>query len=520
MAVPVRNLVVVLGDQLQEGSAAFDGADPSRDVVWMAETAEEATYVWSHKIRLVLFFSAMRHLAAAIRKGGFSVRYHALTANPEDDAGFGLSDILSKDLATLGPERIVMVQPGDARVLEGFRKVGLTSGVPLDIREDRHFLCRFEEFRDFALEYRSFRMEHFYRRMRRALNVLLDDTGKPFGGKWNYDAANRKPFGSEGPGSLPALPSFAPDGMTREVMHLVAKRFPDHPGSTEAFDLPVTRSQARTLLDHFIEYRLPFFGPYQDAMWPGESTLYHSRLSTSLNLKLLSPMECIAPAVKALRLGKAPLQSVEGFIRQVLGWREYVRGIYWLYMPEYQERNVLEHDAPLPRFYWNGLTEMVCFRETMTHVLREAYSHHIHRLMIAGLLAQLLGVRPYAFHEWHMAMYADAVDWVSLPNTLGMSQYADGGTVGSKPYCATGRYIQRQSPFCRTCLYDPSEAAGDRACPFTALYWHFLYRHRKLLEKNPRMGFQIRHLKQKMNDPHSFGDILRTAESYREKWLG
>ncbi len=520
MAVPVRNLIVVLGDQLHGESAAFDGADPSRDVVWMAETAEEATHVWSHKIRLVLFFSAMRHFAEAIRKRGFSVHYHALTANPDEDAGFGFSALLSKDVLRLRPERIVMVQPGDARVLESFQKVSRSMDVALDIREDAHFLCRLEEFRDFAAKYRSFRMEHFYRRMRRSLGVLLDEAGKPTGGSWNYDAENRKSFGSRGPGPLPAVPFFPPDEVTRQVMRLVESRFADHPGNTNGFNFPVTPSQARTLLNHFTEYRLPLFGPYQDAMWPGESTLYHSRLSTSLNLKLVSPKECIDAALEAHRQGQAPIHSVEGFIRQILGWREYVRGIYWLYMPEYQERNVLEHEAPLPRFYWSGHTEMVCFRETMAHVLREAYTHHIHRLMIAGLLAQLLGVRPYAFHEWHMAMYADAVDWVSLPNTLGMSQYADGGTVGSKPYCATGRYIQKQSPFCRTCLYDPSEAAGDRACPFTALYWHFLYRHQKLLEKNPRMGFQLRNLKQKMNDPKSFGDVLRTAEAYREKWLG
>ncbi len=515
-----RSLIVILGDQLQEDSAAFDGADPSRDVLWMAETAEEATSVWSHKIRLVLFFSAMRHFAESLRKRGFPVRYHALTANPEDDAGFGFSDLLAKDVISLRPERIVMVQPGDARVLESFRKVARSMSVPLDIREDGHFLCRIDQFRDFAAERRSFRMEHFYRHMRRMLQVLLDDTGKPAGGTWNYDAENRKSFGPGGPRPLPPLPSFAPDTMTRQVMHLVETRFAHHPGTTNGFSLPVTPSQARTLLDHFIEHRLPLFGTYQDAMWSGESTLYHSRLSTSLNLKLVSPKECIAAAVEAYRQGQAPIHSVEGFIRQILGWREYVRGIYWLHMPEYQDRNTLGHDAPLPRFFWDGRTEMVCFRETMTHVLREAYTHHIHRLMIAGLLAQLLGVRPYAFHQWHMAMYADAVDWVSLPNTLGMSQYADGGTVGSKPYCATGRYIQKQSPFCRTCPYDPAQSTGSRACPFTALYWHFLHRHRKLLEKNPRMGFQMRNLQRKMENARSFGEILQTAESYREKWLG
>jgi deoxyribodipyrimidine photolyase-related protein len=260
------------------------------------------------------------------------------------------------------------------------------------------------------------------------------------------------------------------------------------------FDWPTNRTQALEALDDFVNRRLPLFGPYQDAMWTGEPWLYHSRIATSLNLKLITPIETIRAAEQAYRAGKAPLTSVEGFIRQILGWREYVRGIYWMQMPTYLDRNHLGASAPLPEFYWTGETDYNCLRQTIQQTLQYGYAHHIQRLMVTGLFTLLLGVNPKSVHEWYLGIYADAVEWVELPNTLGMSQFADGGIMASKPYVASGKYIQRMSNYCDQCHFDPSKSVGPKACPFTTLYWDFLARHEKLLSSNPRMGLQLKNL--------------------------
>jgi deoxyribodipyrimidine photolyase-related protein len=509
----IRHLVVVLGDQLDAASAAFDGFDPACDAVWMAEVAGEATHVWSHKARIALFLAAMRHFAADRRADGIAVHYRALG---EHDAP-SLAEALRLDLARLAPELVVLVEPGEWRVRRDLEQALAAAGVPADVRADRHFLCSHEEFAEHAGSRKQLRMEFFYRQMRRRHDVLMEGD-EPAGGQWNYDADNRRAFGKGGPPPMPPPRRFAPDEITRGVLDAVEAHFPQHPGRLDLFDWPVTPAQARQALDDFVEHRLAAFGDVQDAMWTGRPWLYHSRLSAAMNLKLLDPREVIDAAESAWRRGAVPLNAAEGFIRQVLGWREYVRGIYWRFMPDYLERNELGAGEPLPAFYWTAGTSMVCLRETVGQTLDLGYAHHIQRLMVTGLYALLLGVDPKAVHEWYLAVYVDAVEWVELPNTLGMSQYADGGIMASKPYAATGKYIQRMSDYCRGCAYDPAQATGERACPFTTLYWDFLLRHEQRLRANPRMSLQVRNLDRLSAERRE--EIRRAAAAHRAAVTG
>ena len=493
---PLRRLVLVLGDQLDASSAAFDGFDPAHDAVWMAESLAECTHVWAHQLRIAGFLSAMRHFRDALLARGIRVHYHALEADPAKDRGTSHAGILAADLPRLRPQSLVVLQPGGLRVLESLRSVA--GKLPLECREDRHFFCGIPAFARWAETRRQLRLEDFYRLMRRQHRVLVDADGEPEGGAWNFDAENRKAFGRDGPPAMPAPPRFAPDTVSRQVIAMVGARFAAHPGGLAQFDLPVTPGEAEALLEAFIVQRLPRFGDWQDAMWEGEDLLVHSRLSFALNLHLLDPRRCVGAAVAAWRAGRAPLNAVEGFVRQILGWREFVRGIYWTRMPGYAELNALGcEDRGVPSFYWDGDTDMACVRDAMRNVLANGYAHHIQRLMVLGLFAQLAGVHPKRFHDWHMAMYVDAVDWVSLPNALGMSQYGDGGVVGSKPYCASGAYIQRMSNHCRGCRYEPKASTGEAACPFTTLYWEFLDRHAARFARNPRMAQQVRNLERK-----------------------
>ncbi|MHB8901311.1 MAG: cryptochrome/photolyase family protein [Thermoguttaceae bacterium] len=492
-APPLRHLVIVLGDQLDLESAAFDGFDADRDAVWMAEVAEEATHVWSHKARIALFLSAMRHFRDALRKRGWTVLYRELEdlSNQGSFAGETVGVVRQRC-----PIKLVVVEPGEFRVKQDIERTAADLGVPLEIRQDRHFLCTHEDFAQHAEGRKQLRMEYFYREMRRKTGVLVEG-GKPTGGEWNYDLENRQTFDASDPGNLPLPPSFSPDAVTRGVLSMVSRMFDSHPGQLDAFDWPVTREEAQSALDDFVTYRLPLFGKFQDAMWTDEPFLYHSLISSSLNMKLLHPSEAIDAAVRTFESGGAAINSVEGFVRQILGWREYIRGVYWRYMPEYQDRNLLGADLELPQFYWTGGTDMHCLYQTISQTLEYGYAHHIQRLMVTGLFALLFGVRPLAVHEWYLAVYVDAVEWVELPNTLGMSQFADGGVMASKPYVATGKYIQRMSNYCAGCRYNPSKAYGEDACPFTTLYWDFLQRHRGQLQKNQRMVMQIRNLDRK-----------------------
>jgi len=496
----MRNLILILGDQLDAEAAGLKRIDPARDRVWMAEVHEEATHVWCHKTRLVLFFSAMRHFRDELRSRGLPVHYHELTDDPDKDRGDSLTEVLEKDIHATRPERILLARPGDFRVLTGLKALAAKNDIPLEILQDGHFLASTDDFSAFAQNRKRVLMEDFYHLMRRKTELLMNGQGKPVGGRWNHDQDNRRPLPKDIVKSLPHPRTFAPDATTREVLAMVQARFPGHPGTCADFDLPVTRNQALEFLDDFILHRLANFGTYEDAMLAGEPFLFHSRLSTCLNLRLLHPRECLNAALRAYENGQAPLNSVEGFVRQILGWREYIRGIYWLHMPGYQDLNALEHDLPMASFFWDGAVDMACLRDSMAHVLRHAYSHHIQRLMVLGLFALLAGVHPRRFHEWHMAMYADAVDWVSLPNALGMSQYGDGGIVGTKPYCATGKYIHRMGNYCPDCAHDPNQGTGRTACPFTALYWDFLDRHQTRLHGNPRMSIQLANLQRRRRD--------------------
>ena len=487
---PLRRLVLVLGDQLDPQAATFDGFDPQQDQVWMAEVAEESTHVRSGQPRIALFLSAMRHFAAELRAAGRPLHYVRLDA--PDNRG-SLATQLAHDLATLRPRELVMTAPGDWRVLQALQATARAAGLALEIREDRHFYTTVREFATYARGRKTLRLEHFYREQRRRHGVLMD-SGQPAGGRWNYDEDNRQSFGPQGPGWLPQPPRFEPDALTREVLDLVRVRFADHPGTLDHFAWPVTRTQALQALDAFIAERLPHFGPWQDAIWPGEPWLYHAQLAAALNLKLLHPREVVAAAETAYRAGQVPLASAEGFIRQILGWREYVRGVYWTRMPGYLEHNALQAEADLPAWYWDGRTDLACLRDAITQTLQYGYAHHIQRLMVTGLYALLLGVEPRQVHAWYLGVYVDAVEWVELPNTLGMSQYADGGLLASKPYIASGKYIERMSPLCRGCRYDPAQRTGERACPITTLYWDFLLRHEARLAAHPRTALQVRNL--------------------------
>jgi deoxyribodipyrimidine photolyase-related protein len=430
----------------------------------------------------------MRHFAHTLRRKGFALHYRQL--DDAENHGSLLAE-LSAAVARLRPQALVMVPAGEWQLREDFRRIAAELALPLIERDDRHFLASEADFQRHAQGRKQLRMEFFYREMRQRYGVLMD-AGEPTGGVWNFDHDNRKSFGKQGPPALPPPRRFAPDAITQDVIALVAERFAAHPGALSEFDWPVTADDGQAALADFIEQRLPQFGDYQDALWTQQPWLFHSRLSVALNLKLIHPRTVIAAAELAYRVGAAPLASVEGFIRQILGWREYVRGVYWLTMPGYLQRNALNAQQALPAFYWTADTEMACLRDALSQTLRFGYAHHIQRLMVTGLFALLLGVEPKQVHAWYLAVYVDAVEWVELPNTLGMSQYADGGVMASKPYIASGKYVQRMSNYCSGCRYDPALSTGPKACPFTTLYWDFLIRHESHLQQNPRMAMQLK----------------------------
>ncbi|KPF49725.1 deoxyribodipyrimidine photolyase [beta proteobacterium AAP121] len=492
---PLRHLVVVLGDQLDRQAAAFDGFDPAQDAVWMCEAAEEATHVWCSQQRLAVFLSAMRHFAQALRDEGWPVIY------TEQHPG-SLAEALAQTLAARPVQAVVMTEPGEWRVQQSLQAACAAAGMPLREVQDRHFLCSRAEFAAHARGRKQLRMEYFYREMRRRHRVLMDGD-QPAGSEWNYDAENREGFGPNGPGFVPPPVRTAPDAITQQVLALVRERYATHPGSVAEFGWPVTRAEALRGLQAFIDERLPDFGRWQDAMWEGQPWLYHSHISVGLNLKLLHPREVISAAEAAWRAGRVPIAAAEGFIRQVLGWREYVRGIYWQQMPGYLALNELGATQDLPAWFWTGDVPMRCLRDAVQQTLQHGYAHHIQRLMVTGLYLLLHGVDPKQVHAWYLSVYVDAVEWVELPNTLGMSQYADGGLMASKPYAATGKYIERQSDHCRGCRFKPAVRTGPQACPYTTLYWDFLMQHQTRFAGHPRMALQVK-------------NVARLAEPERE----
>ena len=484
----MRTLRFVLGDQLSRGLSALADLDAERDVVLLVEVHEEATYVRHHQQKIALVLSAMRHFADDLRAEGVAVDYVRL----DDPANTGsFTGELGRALLRHAADRVVVTEPGEWRVLEMVRNWNEAFGRPVEIRTDDRFLCSQERFEAWARGRKALRMEYFYREMRRETGWLMRD-GEPEGGRWNFDPENRKAL----PRDVvpPSRIRFQPDATTREVMALVAQRFGGHFGDLDRFGWAVTRSDALKALSEFIAVALPRFGDYQDAMQRGEDFLFHALLSPCINIGLLNPREVCEAALSAWSKGAAPLPAVEGFVRQILGWREYVRGIYWLRMPAYAATNVLEASRPLPDFYWTGETDLHCLREAIEGTRRNAYAHHIQRLMITGNFALLAGIAPAEVEGWYLSVYADAFEWVELPNTHGMALHADGGLLGSKPYAASGAYIDRMSDYCGHCSYSPKIKLDEGACPFNYLYWHFLMENQRRLAGNPRMLMPYRTL--------------------------
>ena len=387
------------------------------------------------------------------------------------------------------PARIVVTEPGEWRVLAMIEAWEMLLGVPVEVRRDTRFIAGIGEFRDWAEGRKTLRMEFFYREMRRATGLLMDG-GQPCGGQWNFDSDNRKPARNGPP--VPAVPHYLADAATNAVIAMVAARFPANIGSLAAFGLAVTRADALDALARFVAEALPRFGDYQDAMLSDQPLLWHALLSPYLNIGLLGPREVCAAAEAAYRAGDVPLNAAEGFIRQIIGWREYIRGIYWWAGPGYGARNFLAATRPLPGFYWTGDTGMKCLAQSIGQTIDLAYAHHIQRLMITGNFALLIGADPAAVAAWYLEVYADAYEWVELPNVLGMALFGDGGLLASKPYAASGAYIDRMSDYCRGCRYDVKAKLGADACPFNALYWDFLARHRGKLGGNPRLAMPYR----------------------------
>jgi deoxyribodipyrimidine photolyase-related protein len=462
--------------------SSLAASDPAKDAVLMMEVHDETIYVPHHPKKIAFLFSAMRHFAIELRTAEWSVDYVALDATGNTGS---LTGEVERAIARHQPECIVVTEAAEWRVQEEIAQWQARFGVNVEICPDDRFVCSKAEFGDWAVGRKQLRMEYFYREMRRKTGLLMDGD-QPASGKWNFDSENRKSARSDlfmpEPARTPA------DEITSDVLTLVASRFDNHFGDLEPFWFAVTRAGANSALDHFIKKSLPVFGDFQDAMLTGEPFLYHSVIALYINAGLLDPLDVCRKVELEYREGRAPINAVEGFIRQIIGWREYVRGIYWLKMPGYVDLNFFEATRSLPDFYWSGETDMACLRAAIIQTKQHAYAHHIQRLMVTGNFAMLAGVDPKAVHEWYLAVYADAYEWVELPNTLGMSQFADGGLLGSKPYAASGNYINKMSDYCADCHYNVKQKTGDDACPFNALYWNFLARNEEKLRGNPRMG--------------------------------
>ena len=462
-------LVPVLGDQLTQTLSALDGVDPADTIVLMVEVADETTYVRHHKTKLVYILSAMRHHAQALRDAGWRVDYVPLD-DPDNSGSF--TGELARAIARHAPDRIRVTEAGEWRVAAMFDQWQTLFGIPVDIRPDTRFLASHADFADWAGRQKGrLVMEYFYREMRLRYGLLLHGK-KPTGGRWNFDKENRKP--AKGDLMMPRPHAFAPDAITVDVLALIADRFPDHPGSLDGFDWAVTAADAEHQAAYFFAHALPQFGDYEDAMLTGERHLWHSILSPYLNSGLLDPLDLCRRAEAEYRAGRAPLNAVEGYIRQILGWREYMRGIYWREGPDYVERNFLDHHRNLPGWYWTGDTDLHCLKEAVGQTLATAHAHHIQRLMVTGNFALLIGADPAQVHRWYLEVYLDAYEWVELPNTLGMSQFGDGGLVGTKPYVSSGAYINRMSDYCRGCRYDVKQRTRAGRLPVQRTLLGFL----------------------------------------------
>ena len=477
----MTTLIPVLGDQLSASLSSLAAVDRADAVVLMMEVSAEATSVRHHQKKIAFLFSAMRHFAEELRCNGWTVDYVRID-DPNNTQSF--DGEVARAAIRHAASAIITTEAGEWRVLDCQRGWGGLTGLPCRILPDDRFIASRAEFAAWADGRKRFVMEDFYRVMRRKTGLLMDGE-QPAGGQWNFDADNRKPP-AKGMVYRPAI-RFAPDAITDDVLNIVAARFGNHFGDLRPFGHAVTRQQALAALDDFISHRLLRFGDFQDAMVAGQDEMFHSQLSPLINAGLLLPLEVCEAAEAAYRAGNVPINAAEGFIRQVLGWREYVRGIHWIAGPEYTTRNHLQATRDLPDFYWTGKTDMRCLAEAVGATKRNAHAHHIQRLMVLGNFAMLIGVDPHQVHEWFLAVYDDAYEWVETPNVIGMSQFADGGLMGSKPYAAGGAYINRMSDYCRGCGYSVKDRTGPGACPFNSLYWDFLARHRDVLGSNHRL---------------------------------
>ncbi|MEE4194232.1 MAG: cryptochrome/photolyase family protein [Anaerolineae bacterium] len=506
----MRTLRLILGDQLSHSISSLADLDSTNDLVLMVEAADETTYVHHHQQKIILVLSAMRHFAAELRTRGVNVDYVKL--GHEGNTGSFISE-LNRAVIRHAVDQIVITEPGEWRVQQMFDRFRTECGLPVEILPDHRFLCSRDEFNNWTNGRKSLRMEHFYRYMRQKTGWLMEGS-RPAGGQWNYDSQNREAL----PASLvlPARSCFTPDVITREVITMVRSRFCGHFGDAEPFRWAVTRADALAALQEFIDCKLFQFGNYQDAMKTGEDMLFHSTLSAYLNIGLLEAKEVCEAALAAYQKGDVPLSSVEGFVRQILGWREFVRGIYWLKMPDYGKSNFFYAGRPLPDFYWTGETEMKCLQEAIRTTRQHAYAHHIQRLMVTGNFALLAGIDPVQVDEWYLSVYIDAFEWVELPNTHGMALHADGGIIGSKPYAASGAYIKRMSDYCSGCSYDPGIKLGSRACPFNYLYWNFLIINQAQLQSNPRMALIYRNLERM--PPEQRDEIFRSATDFLQQF--
>ena len=472
----------ILGDQLwQKQSALAEQADcRNKTPVILIESLQHVQQRRYHKQKLILIWSAMRHFAAELKDAGWSV-FYAIAENFEAPLRQWITD--------QGITTLKVMEPSD----RPFAQFLQTLDLPCDLETspNNHFIWSVDEFNTWASKRKSLLMESFYREGRKRSGILMD--GKdPVGGQWNFDKENRKP--PKGKLDTPEPLTFAPDRTTQAVIEAVETLgFPTF-GESEPFHWAVTRDQALQVLDHFIKTRLNTFGPYQDAMVTGEDTMWHALLSPYLNIGLLQPQEVVADVEQAYHEQNLPLNNVEGFIRQVMGWREYMRGLYWHVDDEYFQRNYFEHDRPLPDFFWSGKTGMNCLHQIIDQIRRTGYAHHIQRLMILANFALIAGLQPQEVEDWFHAAFIDSYDWVMQTNVLGMGLFADGGVLASKPYAASANYVNRMSNYCKGCRYKPKERTGDDACPFNFFYWDFLDRHRDKLQSQGRMSFILKNL--------------------------
>jgi len=501
----VKRLILVMGDQLSPLLSSLQEANKETDVVVMAEVADEASYVPHHPKKIVLIFAAMRKFAAKLRAAGWQVAYTHLD-DPHNSGS--ISGELLRHAESSGATEVLVTEPTEWRVISLLEDMPL----PVTMLPDTRFIASHKEFEDWAEGRKQLRMEYFYRDMRRKTGLLMQGD-QPAGGKWNFDHDNRKPVAGDITFDGPLR--FDPDKTVQDVIDLVQRRFDNNFGDLDDFWFATDSQQAQAQLDHFITHGLANFGDYQDAMLSDNRFLYHGMVSFYMNLGLLDPLEVCRAAEAAYDAGKAPINAVEGFIRQIIGWREYVRGIYFLQGPDYMASNYLGHDRALPAMYWGAETRMNCISKAVAQTKEEAYAHHIQRLMVTGNFALLVGADPSEVHAWYLAVYADAFEWVEAPNTIGMSQFADGGIIASKPYVSSGAYINKMSDYCKGCSYKVSDKTGVNACPFNVLYWHFLTRHRDKFEGNPRMG-QMYRVWDKMAEDRRDA-VLKTADHVLER---